>query len=132
MLRKIDRKPNNHREKRRRNGGLTMLELVLVLTVLAVLAGLCEEILFRGLVFQFLRPVHQGMAILVCNLLFGLAHLITPLYAVLAALAGLYLTGLMVLAPDSNLLVPITAHAVYDFFAFLIVVRDFRLHRKQR
>lgn len=98
------------------------------LALLAALAGLCEEILFRGLVFQFLRQFHPGLAIIVSNLLFGLAHLVTPLYALLAAMAGLYLTALMVIDPSSNLLLPIVAHAVYDFVAFLVIIRDFRRH----
>ena len=100
------------------------------LVLLAMLAGMCEEILFRGLVFQFLSEFDRGMAIIVSNLLFALAHVVTPLYAFLAAMAGLYLTALLVLDPSPNLLLPIVAHAAYDFIAFLVVVRDFKRHRR--
>ena len=100
------------------------------LVLLAMLAGMCEEILFRGLVFQFLSEFDRGMAIIVSNLLFALAHVVTPLYAFLAAMAGLYLTALLVVDPSPNLLLPIVAHAAYDFIAFLVVVRDFKRHRR--
>ncbi|MEO2036577.1 MAG: CPBP family intramembrane glutamic endopeptidase [Planctomycetaceae bacterium] len=98
------------------------------LLLLAILAGLCEEVLFRGFLYGYVRQFDRGLAILICNLAFGLAHLVTPLYAFLAAMAGLYLTALIAVDPSPNLLVPIIAHAAYDFVAFLIVVRDFRKH----
>ena len=98
------------------------------LLFLAIVAGLCEEILFRGFLFGYVWQFNQGLAILICNLAFGLAHLVTPLYAFLAAMAGVYLTALIAVDSSPNLLVPITAHAAYDFVAFLIVVRDFRRH----
>ena len=98
------------------------------LLLLAVLAGLCEEVLFRGFLFGYVWQFNRSLAIFVCNLAFGLAHVVTPLYAFLAAIAGLYLTALIAADPSPNLLVPITAHAAYDFVAFLIVVRDFRRH----
>jgi membrane protease YdiL (CAAX protease family) len=47
--------------------------------------------------------------------LFGLLHPITPTYAVLAALMGAYLGGVWL--ASGNLLVPIVAHALYDFIA---------------
>lgn len=98
------------------------------LLLLAILAGLCEEILFRGFLYGWISGFDQGLAIIIANAAFGLAHLITPLYAFLAAIAGLYLTALLVVDPSPNLLIPITAHTTYDFIAFLIVVRDFRQH----
>ena len=98
------------------------------LLLLAMLAGLCEEILFRGLLYGWISEFDQGLAIIIANAAFGLAHLVTPLYAFLAAIAGLYLTALLVVDPSPNLLIPITAHTTYDFIAFLIVVRDFRQH----
>ena len=98
------------------------------LLLLAILAGLCEEVLFRGFLFAYVWQFNQSLAVIVCNLAFGLAHLVTPLYAFLAAIAGLYLTALLAVDPSPNLLLPITAHAAYDFVAFLIIVREFRRH----
>lgn len=100
------------------------------LLLLAILAGLCEEVLFRGFLYGYVRQFDRGLAILICNLAFGLAHMVTPLYAFLAAMAGLYLTALVAIDPSPNLLVPIVAHAAYDFAAFLVVVRDFRRHSR--
>lgn len=101
------------------------------LLLLAILAGLCEEILFRGFLFGYFWQFNRSLAVIVCNVAFGLAHLVTPLYAFLAAIAGLYLTALMAVDPSPNLLIPITAHAAYDFVAFLIVIRDFRRHTQK-
>lgn len=93
---------------------------------LALLAGVCEEVLFRGLIWQFITTFNPTLAVLVTNVLFGLAHSITPLYAWLAGLIGLYLTALMSLGAEPNLLIPMVAHTVYDFVAFLLVRWDYR------
>lgn len=104
---------------------------IIDLLLLAVLAGVCEEVLFRGFLYCYVSQFNRTLAIIVCNLAFGLAHLVTPMYAFLAALAGLYLTALLVVDPSPNLLIPITTHAAYDFVAFLFVVYDFRRHSQQ-
>jgi membrane protease YdiL (CAAX protease family) len=52
---------------------------------------------------------------------FGLAHALTVTYAVLAALVGGYL-GWLHLA-SGNLLVPVLAHALYDFIALRLLLR---------
>ena len=97
------------------------LELVL----LAALAGVAEEILFRGVLQAGLaRVLPETWALVVASAAFGLAHFITPTYAVLAGLAGLYLGGLFLL--QGNLTAPIVAHAVYDIVALNYVVRLYR------
>ena len=45
----------------------------------------------------------------------------TPAYAVLATGIGLYLGG--VLIATESLVVPIIIHALYDFAAFLVLLR---------
>ena len=55
------------------------------------------------------------------GVLFGLAHCITPTYALLAGLIGLYLGWLWI--ATGNLLVPITTHAVYVFLALVYLIR---------
>ncbi|MCB1309233.1 MAG: CPBP family intramembrane metalloprotease [Leptospiraceae bacterium] len=99
-------------------GGLRNTDLLL----LAILAGWGEELLFRG----FLQPLaadYTGpiVAIIVTNILFGLAHLITPAYAIIAALVGAYLGWLML--RFDNLAVPIIIHALYDYCALLFFLR---------
>lgn len=95
------------------------------LAMLATLAGFAEEILFRGVVqFGLARVLPESGALVVASAAFGLAHFITPAYAVLAGLAGLYLGGLFLL--QGSLTAPIVAHAVYDIVALNYVVRLYR------
>ena len=91
------------------------------LLLISVLAGLGEELLFRG-VFQLGLTAWFGVpiALVATSTLFGLAHLITPTYAVLAGLIGVYF-GLLAVATDS-LLAPIVAHALYDWVALMYLV----------
>ena len=60
-------------------------------------------------------------AVAVTAALFGLAHWITPTYAVLAGIVGAYLGWL--LAVSGNSLVPVVAHALYDVVALALLVR---------
>ena len=61
------------------------------------------------------------LGLLAAALLFGLLHSITPAYAILAGLVGLYLGGLWLAC--GNLLTPIVAHGTYDFLALVYLVR---------
>lgn len=92
------------------------------LAALAFLAGLGEEALFRG-IFQGLLGYWLGPAVglLLASALFGLLHYITPTYALLAGLMGVYLGG-WYLATE-NLVVVIVAHAFYDFVALAWLAR---------
>lgn len=94
---------------------------------LAVLVGFSEELLFRGLV----QPWFEGWwgwrtALVATNMIFGLAHSITPLYAVVAGLTGVYLSLLLDVPAERNLLAPVVTHGLYDYLAFLLVVRAYR------
>jgi membrane protease YdiL (CAAX protease family) len=90
---------------------------------ISVLAGIGEEMLFRGLLqvgcAQWFGSL--PLAILVGAVLFGVVHAITLTYALLAALAGAYLG--IVFAATGNLLSAIVAHTVYDFVALLWLLR---------
>jgi hypothetical protein len=66
------------------------------------------------------------LAVVITNVLFGRAHAVTPMYALRAAFIGIYLTALLAADSTPNLLIPITAHAVYDLIAFTVVIRDYR------
>ncbi len=96
------------------------------IVLLASLAGVCEEAFFRGFLFCWMQPWNLMLAVVITNVLFGLAHAVTPVYALLAAFLGIYLTALVAADPTPNLLIPVTAHAVYDLIAFVVVIRDYR------
>ena len=101
------------------------------IVLLAILAGVCEEAFFRGFLYLWIQDWNPFLAVLISNLLFGLAHAVTPVYAMLAAFLGLYLTALIAADRTPNLLIPMTAHTLYDLIAFIIVIRDFRKHESE-
>ncbi|MBI4489103.1 MAG: CPBP family intramembrane metalloprotease [Deltaproteobacteria bacterium] len=91
------------------------------LAVISLLAGLGEEGLFRGVIQTALADgLGPWGALVVTSVLFGLGHLITPTYAVLAGLIGLYLGGLLM--AYGNLLAVVVAHALYDFLALIYLI----------
>lgn len=91
------------------------------LLLLAGLVGFSEELLFRGVLQPWLGQWGFWFGLIGCSVLFGLAHAITPTYAIVAALVGLYLGGLLEFCQPSNLTIPILVHSLYDWLAFLIV-----------
>jgi membrane protease YdiL (CAAX protease family) len=96
---------------------------LLDLAAISLLAGVGEEMLFRGVLQDvFSRWLDPSLALVLASVLFGLLHLITPTYALLAALMGAYLGWLY--AQTGNLFVAIMVHALYDFFALGYVVRS--------
>lgn len=99
------------------------------LVLMALLAGVSEELLFRGVLQPWMSRYGLVWGLVISNVLFGLAHMITPLYALLAGLAGVYF-GLMSLidwtGEPAGLLAPIVAHALYDWLAFVLLVRAWR------
>jgi uncharacterized protein len=90
--------------------------------LVAILAGVGEEMLFRGVIQDGLSaPLGTFWALVLASLLFGLAHAVTPGYFALASLMGVYL-GWLYLA-SGNLLVPIIVHALYDWIAIHYYLR---------
>ncbi|MDD5034928.1 MAG: CPBP family intramembrane metalloprotease [Methylococcaceae bacterium] len=100
------------------------------LLYLGLLAGITEEILFRG-VLQPMMEASWGWTagIVASNILFAMAHFVTPCYALLAGLTGVYLGFALDFGGERNLLTPILIHAIYDFLAFLAVARTYRAER---
>lgn len=96
------------------------------LILLALFAGIGEELLFRGWLQVWMENWGGSVALIGSNIVFGLAHFITPLYAVVAGFLGLYLGVLFDATGERNLLVPIVTHALYDYLGFLVVVRTWR------
>jgi len=99
------------------------------LLLLSMAAGVGEEMLFRGFLQAGIArwmgpPLGVAVGLGAASLLFGLCHWVTPTYAVLAALIGVYLGCLFLIT--GNLLAPITTHAVYDAVALLYLTKKKR------
>jgi uncharacterized protein len=97
------------------------------LLILAAIAGVSEEVLFRGVLQPWLeKGLGMAWGLIASNLLFGLVHAITPLYAVLATLVGIYLGLALDYGGERNLLTPIFIHGLYDFLAFLAIMKSYK------
>lgn len=96
------------------------------LMLLAGMAGVSEEILFRGTIEGWLLTYDVVLAAVVTNLLFGAMHPITVAYFIIATGFGFYFSVLANLGPERNLTAPIVAHTVYDLVGFMLVARDYR------
>jgi len=97
------------------------------LLILAAIAGVSEELLFRGVIQPWIETswgISAGL--ILSNIVFGLVHAVTPLYAVLAALVGVYLGLSLDYGGERNLLTPIIIHGFYDFLAFVALMRAYR------
>ena len=96
------------------------------IVILALLAGVGEELLFRGVIQVWLAeraPV--WLALSVASLLFGAGHWLSASYAMLASFIGAYLGILFLMS--GNLLAPVIAHAVYDVVALFVLARRARV-----
>jgi membrane protease YdiL (CAAX protease family) len=93
------------------------------LALVSVVAGVSEELLFRGVaqvvVARWTTPL-AGIIIVSC--VFGLFHAVTLLYFALAALVGAYFGWLVLEYGD--LLAPIVTHGLYDFLALAYLSRQ--------
>lgn len=96
------------------------------LALISVLAGIGEELFFRGLfqagIAQWLGEPYGPIAgLAAASLVFGLLHPINWAYVVLATAMGFFLGGLWI--ASGNLLVPILTHGLYDFLALVWLVK---------
>jgi membrane protease YdiL (CAAX protease family) len=105
-------------------GPLLVGRSVVELALLAAIAGISEEVLFRGVVQVALaRVLPGGWALVAASAAFGLAHFASRTYALMAGVMGLYLGGLFLL--QGSLLTPIITHALYDLVALVLVARRY-------
>jgi len=86
--------------------------------VLGLVAGLSEELLFRGVMQTSLdATLGSAGAIFASSFIFGLLHAATPLYAVIAGFFSAFFGVLF--TTTGNLIVPISTHAIYDVVSFV-------------
>ncbi|HEY2827032.1 MAG TPA: CPBP family intramembrane glutamic endopeptidase [Pirellulales bacterium] len=101
---------------------------IVQLALISAVAGIGEELLFRG-VLQPLLIGWLGIAagLIIASTVFGLLHAVTVTYAVLATAVGAYLGWLAL--TTGNLLVPMIAHGLYDFVASVYLIHTVRLEK---
>jgi uncharacterized protein len=89
-----------------------------------ITAGVCEEILFRGFMLQYLHvlpwTLNLTLALLVSSVVFGLNHLYGGVGGVLSSSIAGFLFGLLFLL-SGNLLIPIVLHALTDLRLLVIL-----------
>ncbi len=97
------------------------------LLTLAAIAGISEELLFRGVLQPMMESFFGLTAGLIgSNIIFGLVHAVTPLYAIMATIVGIYLSLSMDYSGERNILTPIVIHGLYDFLAFIALMKAYR------
>lgn len=90
--------------------------------LLAIMAGVGEELLFRGSLQPLMgRWTSPWGGMLLASLLFGLAHPMSRAYIAVATLCGLYLGTLSLLTGE--VLSATVAHALYDIVALVVLYR---------
>ena len=96
------------------------------LVALAALAGIGEELLFRGVLYEGLFPLNPLLALIASNVAFGLLHALSWKYLLTTTAIGFGMHALAEVSGTRNLLAPIVAHGVYDLVAFVLLVRQYR------
>ncbi len=98
-------------------GPMTAQRMIMMLLVLAVVPGICEELAFRGFVLSGLRHMgHKWQAILISAFFFGVTHAIFQ-QSIVACMLGVILGFIAV---QTGSLIPcIVYHVLHNSFALL-------------
>jgi membrane protease YdiL (CAAX protease family) len=95
------------------------------LALVSVAAGVGEEMLFRGVIQGAIaRALGPAAGVVLTAALFGLLHPVSPAYVAIAAALGAYLGAAWLIT--GNLLTVMVAHALYDFVALVVLLRESR------
>ncbi len=90
--------------------------------VISILAGIGEELLFRGLLQSWLAQViGVYSAIVLSSIIFGLLHAMTRYYFTFTFLLSLCFAWLF--HATQSMLLLITLHAVYDIIALAVIAK---------
>ena len=99
--------------------------------LVCLLAGIGEEILFRGFIFVAIFEfwpwgleynLNIIAAIVFSSILFGLGHYVTLLYFIITGLLGAAFC--LVFLWTGSLIAPVVAHALYDFYAMELALKE--------
>lgn len=102
----------------------TLVDLLIV----SLLAGICEEALFRGFLQNWLSGWGEGFAVSITALAFGLAHAVSLQYFLFAVLISVYLS--LTYIYSEALLAPMALHATYDFVMLVYGTRYWMARRR--
>jgi membrane protease YdiL (CAAX protease family) len=92
------------------------------LAVIALLAGVGEELFFRGWMQDaFVGNLGVWPGIFLPSIIFGMAHYVSTGYAIYASLTGMYLGVLYHVT--GNLYVVMLIHTVYDLIALIYLTK---------
>ena len=95
---------------------------VAALFAVSAVAGISEELLFRGVLQHGLDSVMTTWAaVLIANLVFAALHLITPTYGVIAFFMGLILSAVFMIT--GSIAAAAITHGIYDFMALVFYLR---------
>jgi membrane protease YdiL (CAAX protease family) len=87
-------------------------------------AGFGEELLFRGVLHQKLESLLGFVpAAAMVGLGFGASHNLTPAYFTISGLTS-FIFSYMFASSGSNVVVPIVAHATYDYIALKLILKE--------
>jgi len=91
------------------------------LLLVALSAGIGEELLFRGVIQQGLTDwAGPGVGLMIASVIFGFAHALNRYYVLVTMVMGLYL-GLLYQA-SQNLVLVTAVHALYDWVVLRFVL----------
>jgi len=88
-----------------------------LLFVIAVLPGICEEIMFRGFIINAFTKKGFWYAIIITGILFGIMHL-DPFRLIPVTILGIWMGYLLL--KTNTILLPIFAHFINNAFAVLL------------
>ncbi len=92
------------------------------MALIALSAGVAEEMLFRGVLQYSLETwLGIGWGLVIASLLFGLLHPISLPYVLMTAVVGLYLGAIFQVT--RNLLTVMVTHSLYDFALMSYLLR---------
>jgi membrane protease YdiL (CAAX protease family) len=92
------------------------------IALISLSAGVCEEMLFRGVLQASLTDwLGTAWGLALASVLFGLLHPISVAYVLIAGFLGFYLGGVWIL--NGNLLTVMVTHALYDFAVLGYLIR---------
>ena len=93
-----------------------------MIILVSIMAGVSEELLFRGVIQNWLMSfTSPWVAIVLSSLLFALMHFYNRLYFLITFIVSLMIAYLYLVT--NSLLLVMVLHAVYDFLAFVSIVK---------